>query len=392
MDKATGPSRAKPHPRHHAVPPYLLVAMAACDGAWEAPAAMREFSPPPPGPGSQAEADLPTRRHIATRARQTLLLDQALLHERATTRTDFGRLLDPAGRLKRVISDAQGVETTPGSTVRSEGEGPVEDIDVNRAYDGLGAVYEFLADMFKRSSLDGAGLVLLGTVHYGQAYDNAFWDGTQMVMGDGDGEIFNSFTSSLSVIAHELGHGLLQYTTNLAYQGQSGALNESIADVFGALVEQFISGEDAASASWLIGKGLFTDKVKGKALRSMAAPGTAYDDPILGKDPQPGTMAGYVDTAEDNGGVHLNSGIPNHAFALFATALGGNAWETPESLWFNVIATRTLPEDADFGTFAEQTLLQARRDHGAGSAVERALADAWAAVGVDPKIKVEDDD
>ena len=148
-----------------------------------------------------------------------------------------------------------------------------------------------------------------------------------------------------------------------------------------------MAGDDAASASWLIGAGLFTDAVQGVALRSMAAPGTAYDDPILGKDPQPATMAGYVDTAEDNYGVHLNSGIPNHAFHLFATALGGNAWETAGSLWFNVIATRSLPQDADFGTFAEQTLLQARRDHGAGSSVERALAEAWDAVGVEPVVR-----
>lgn len=396
MDKENPPPATRSHPRHHAVPPYLLVSMAACDGVWEAPEAMREFIAPPvapedrdlPGaPGQSAGSDFETRSRIATRARQTLLLDQALLHERATTHADIARLMDPTGRLARIISDAQGAESTPGNPVRAEGESPIQDLDVNRAYDSLGAVYEFLADMFKRSSLDGSGLVLRGTVHYGQYYDNAFWDGTQMVMGDGDGEVFNSFTSSLSVIAHELGHGLLQYTTNLDYQGQSGALNESIADVLGALVEQFVAGKDAASASWLIGEGLFTDAVHGVALRSMAAPGTAYDDPILGKDPQPATMAGYLDTTEDNGGVHLNSGIPNHAFYLFATALGGNAWETAGSLWFNVIATRALPQDADFGIFAEQTLLQARRDHGPGSAIEQALVEAWDAVGVHPVVQ-----
>ncbi|WP_411734514.1 M4 family metallopeptidase [Paeniglutamicibacter sp.] len=392
MNKAAHPPAANPHPRHHAVPPYLLMSMAACDGAWEAPEAMRKFISRPPGPGEPEGPGPEARTRIATRARQTLLLDQALLHERATTPTDIGRLIEPSGRLKRTVSDAQGAETTPGTTARAEGRTPVADLDANRAHDGLGAVHGFLVGMLKRNSLDGAGLGLRGTVHYGQHYDNAFWDGTQMVMGDGDGEIFNSFTSSLSVIAHEMGHGLLQHTTSLAYRGQSGALNESIADVFGALVEQFVAGDDAASASWLIGEGLLTDKVQGAALRSMAAPGTAYDDPILGKDPQPATMAGYVDTDEDNGGVHLNSGIPNHAFYLFATALGGNAWETAGSLWFNVIATRALPEDADFGTFAEQTLLQARRDHGEGSEVELALARAWDTVGVVPRVKDSDDE
>ena len=387
MHKAIRPPAADPHPRHHAVPPYLLMSMAACDGAWEAPKGMHNFIARPPVPGEQEDPGTEVRARIATRARRTLLLDQALLHERATTPTDIDRLIEPSGRLKRTIADAQGAETTPGAASRTEGRAPVADEDANRAYDGLGAVHRFLVGMLKQNSLEGAGLDLGGTVHYGLHYDNAFWDGTQMVMGDGDGEIFESFTSSLSVIAHELGHGLLQYTTNLAYRGQPGALNESISDVLGALVEQFVSGEDAASASWLIGKGLFTDKVRGRALRSMAAPGTAYDDLILGKDPQPATMAGYVETAEDNGGVHMNSGIPNHAFYLFATALGGNAWETAGSLWFNVVATRALPEVADFGIFAEQTLLQARRDHGAGSEVERALADAWDTVGVVPRVK-----
>lgn len=392
MDTDKPEAAASMHHRHHAVPPYLLASMAACDGAWEVPDSMREFISPPPSVDKAIGRVSASRTRIATLARQTMLLDQALLHERTTAHHKLTWLIEPTGRLHRIISDAQGVEITPGTLIRSEGQKPSEDIDVNRAYDGLGHVYGFLADLFKRNSLDGAGLVLRGTVHYGEHYDNAFWDGTQMVMGDGDGEIFNSFTSSLSVIAHELGHGLLQYTTNLDYQGQSGALNESIADVFGALVEQFVAGEDAANASWLIGKGLFTDAVAGVALRSMIEPGTAYNDSILGKDPQPATMAEYVKTTEDNGGVHLNSGIPNRAFALFAKSLGGNAWETAGSLWFNVIATRALPKDADFATFAEQTLLQARRDHGTGSTVESALKQAWDTVGVVPRLKESDDE
>ena len=164
-------------------------------------------------------------------------------------------------------------------------------------------------------------------MHYGRGYDNAFWDGTQMVFGDGDGTVFNRFTIAVDVIGHELTHGVTEHTAALVYQGQSGALNESISDVFGSLVKQQALGQDAAAADWLIGAGLFTAQVKGVALRSMKAPGTAYDDPQLGKDPQPATMADYVETTDDNGGVHLNSGIPNHAFYLAATAIGGHAWE-----------------------------------------------------------------
>ena len=92
---------------------------------------------------------------------------------------------------------------------------------------------------------------------------------------------------------------------------------------------QYTAGQPAAEASWLIGEGLFTPAVHGVALRSMRAPGTAYDDPVLGKDPQPATMADYVETEDDAGGVHTNSGIPNHAFFLAATAIGGNSWGSP---------------------------------------------------------------
>lgn len=384
MDKEPASPAAPTHPLHHAVPPYILMSMAACDGAWEAPRSTLDLTAIPPAPGESRGPDGETRKRIATRARQTLLLDQALRRGRATTHHDQGRLLAPAGRLVPVVSDARGTETTPGTLARAEGQGATGDHDVDNAYHGLTNVHAFLAELFKDSSPEGPGIVARSTVHYGLHYSNAFWDGTQIVMGDGDGQIFNPFASSLSVMAHELGHGLLQHTTHLAYQGQSGALNESLADVFGALVEQYVNGHDAAGASWLIGRGLFTDQVRGTALRSMAAPGTAYDDPVLGKDPQPGTMAGYVHTDLDNGGVHLNSGIPNHAFHLFATALGGNAWETAGSLWFNA-AARALPANAGFGIFAERTLLQARRENGTGSMVERALASAWDAVGVVPR-------
>ena len=168
----------------------------------------------------------------------------------------------------------------------------------------------------------------IASVHYDQDYDNAFWNGDQMVFGDGDGVIFTGFTKALDVIGHELTHGVTQFTANLDYNAQSGALNESFSDVFGSLVKQYRNGEDTASADWLIGKGILAPGIHGVALRSMKAPGTAYDDPKLGgKDPQPADMSGYVDTADDNGGVHLNSGIPNHAFFLLADQLGGNAWD-----------------------------------------------------------------
>ena len=281
----------------------------------------------------------------------------------------------------RTISDAGGGETLPGQVVRREGDQPDGDVAVDEAYDGLGATYALFADVFGRASVDGAGMPLLATVHYGQQYDNAFWDGRQMVFGDGDGQVFGRFTASLSVIGHELSHGVTQYTAELAYEGQSGAINESVSDVFGALVEQHSRGQRAAEASWLIGEGLFTDQVEGRALRSMKAPGTAYDDDVLGKDPQPATMADYVDTTDDNGGVHLNSGIPNHAFYLTATALGGNAWDAAGRIWYDTI-TGPLSPTASFADFAAATAAAASARFGEGSREHRAVHEAWSTVGL----------
>jgi hypothetical protein len=127
---------------------------------------------------------------------------------------------------------------------------------------------------------------------------------------------------------------------------------------------------------------LFTEAVRGVALRSMKAPGTAYDDPVLGKDPQPATMADYVETTDDNGGVHLNSGIPNHAFYLAAVAVGGPAWEAVGQVWYDVLTGGALAADADFAAFAAATAQAASARFGAGSPVATAVAQAWAQVGL----------
>jgi Zn-dependent metalloprotease len=285
---------------------------------------------------------------------------------------------------QRTISDAESTETLPGTVVRREGDAAEGDPAVDEAYDGLGAVFAYYDQAHRRNSIDGRGLPLQGTVHYGEEYDNAFWDGERMVFGDGDGQIFRRFTVSLSVIGHELTHGVTQHTADLRYEGQSGALNESISDVFGVLVEQHRLGQDAAAATWLVGAGLFTDRVKGVALRSMAAPGTAYDDPLLGKDPQPRHMDEYVDTPDDSGGVHVNSGIPNRAFSLAATALGGYAWESVGPVWYDTLTSGGLPHDCDFRTFATATVAAAGRRWGSTAAEREAVVDAWRTVGIEP--------
>jgi Zn-dependent metalloprotease len=286
----------------------------------------------------------------------------------------------PAAAKQRTVYDAQHQETLPGVPLRSEGAPPLADAEANEAYDGLGATFDFFADVYDRNSIDDEGLHLDATVHYGRRYDNAFWNGQQMVFGDGDGDLFNRFTASLDVIAHELTHGVTGDEAGLVYLGQAGALNESVSDVFGSLVKQYAQKENAGEADWLIGAGLFTSKVHGVALRSLKAPGTAYDDPLLGRDPQPATMAGYVKTSSDNGGVHTNSGIPNHAFYLAATALGGHAWEKAGRIWYETLRGKRLKRTATFAQFARYTVVNA--GHFFGAAERRAVAGAWAAVGV----------
>ncbi|MEV4685189.1 M4 family metallopeptidase [Streptomyces kurssanovii] len=327
-----------------------------------------------------ARADDPA---VSGPARRTLQADAAQRTGRRLT-TVLGAaarpVAAPADGPRRTVYDARGGTDLPGIRARGEGEEAVKDATVNRAYAGLGATFELLT-AYGRSSIDGAGLPLDASVHYDEKYGNAFWNGEQMVFGDGDGEIFLDFTVAVDVIAHELAHGLTQYTANLSYFGQPGALNESVSDVLGSLVKQRTLGQSAEEADWLIGAGLLAPRVEGVALRSMKAPGTAYDDDVLGKDPQPATMEDYVRTGRDNGGVHINSGIPNHAFYLLATRLGGRAWERAGQIWFDVLTGGKLTVDADFGSFARLTVAAAAARYGEGEEHEAVLK-AWSQVGV----------
>jgi hypothetical protein len=347
---------------HHIVPPYLLEHL-------------------------ERTADDPNLR---ARYRLSLQHD-AVLRSRPTAAAEVSD--QPAGEVKlegddagarRVVHDAENGTSLPGTVVRSEGDPAVTDEAVNQAYDGTGATWTMFKECFGRDSVDGAGLPLNSTVHYDHGYANAFWDGSQMVFGDGDGEIFGDFTRSVDVTGHELTHGVTQYTAALAYEGQSGALNESISDVFGSLAKQHHLGQSAAEADWLIGAELFRPGVSGVALRSMKAPGTAYDDPRLGRDPQPAHMSSYVETEDDNGGVHLNSGIPNHAFYLLATALGGNAYEKPGQIWYTTLTSGTLDPTSTFAAFAEATQRTATTLYGSTSPEATAVVTAWQSVGVLP--------
>ncbi len=323
-------------------------------------------------------------QHIATAHPDQAVVDCSM----RTLRVDTGLREARSGR--RPVSPApssggpQSVHTArngtelPGDRVRAGGDPASGDKAVDEAYDGVAACLALFSEVYGRASFDGHGAPVVSTVHFDRDYDNAFWNGEQLVFGDGDGKVFDRFTKPVDVLGHELTHAVTQHTADLAYQGQSGALNESVSDVFGSCLKQRLLGQQAADADWLIGEGLFVPGIRGVALRSMKDPGTAYDDPALGRDPQVGSMADYVHTNDDNGGVHINSGIPNRAFQLAAVAVGGNAWEGAGRIWYAAL-TSGLSADTDFAGFARATVEAAAA---VSTAARDAVAQAWDQVGV----------
>jgi Zn-dependent metalloprotease len=345
-------------------PPYLLAEIAEEGSPEEREAAVRTLA---------ASAEIQASRAMIAE----------LVRERGV---DIADLLDAARAKNRSVHDVDhgGRTNLPGRLVRSEGDPATGDDAVNDAYDGAEATYNFYKEAFGRDSIDGSGLKLISCVHYSNNFDNAFWDGGEMVYGDGSGQLFvsGSLTKAIDVIGHELTHGITQFTAGLEYHVQSGALNESFSDVFGSLVKQYSRKQTAKEADWLIGEGIMGPALGGKALRSMSNPGTAYKG-----DRQPAHMDDYKnlpddgDPKNDNGGVHINSGIPNRAFYLTATAIGGNAWEAPGKIWYQTLTTRLKPK-SNFREAAEATVEEAGKQFGSGGKEEKAVQQAWKEVGV----------
>jgi Zn-dependent metalloprotease len=281
-----------------------------------------------------------------------------------------------AGEKRRTVFDAHHKTVLPGKLVRGETNPKVKDGAVNEAFDGAGITYDFYQQVLGLNSIDGMGMRLDSTVHYGKLFNNAFWNGRQMVYGDGDGKLFLGFTRAIDVIAHELTHGVTQHAVpggGLIYEGQSGALNESVSDVFGTVVKQWSLKQGPQEADWLIGSGIMTAQV-GKALRSMADPGNKAL--TWSGDDQPGNMSGYV----EDGDVHTNSGIPNHAFYLAAVNLKGNTWEKAGPIWYKALSL--LRPESGFADAAAATVQAAGLLYGADSPEAAAVAAAWHEVGV----------
>jgi Zn-dependent metalloprotease len=322
-----------------------------------------------------ASAAMRSRRSTLSEIVQRLGVDTA----------NLGAMLATTGENKTVYdADHGGDNGLPGVKKRGEGDQPNADTAINEAYDNADLTHDFYRDIFKRDSMDDLGMELVSSVHFGTDFDNAFWNGLQMVYGDGSGRILakGSLTGDISVVAHELTHGVVQFTAGLRYSKQSGALNESNADVFGSMVKQYAAKETADKADWLIGEGILGSALHGAALRSMKEPGTAFDH-----DRQPAHMEHYVDLPDDSnprndhGGVHVNSGIPNKVFYLVATRLGDFSWEQAGPIWYDALTKRLRP-DSTFQDAANATIASASELYGEGKDAEKAVRSAWKEVGV----------
>ncbi|OCL05503.1 zincin, partial [Glonium stellatum] len=293
----------------------------------------------------------------------------------------------------------------PGIQYRTSQEPEVEDQDVNACMDGLRTTYNFYRTVFDRKSVDDDGLQLEASIHYSIRFGNAFWDGTakQMVFGDGDGNsrfgrfagLFNPgcFVNSLDVIAHELTHAVTQFTANLEYQGQSGALNESMSDVFGAMVVQWKNDQTVDQADWLMGKDIIYQNSESlpesaknaHSLRSIKDPEASTN-----LDPQPASVQSTLyfkkeeSTEEDDdyGGVHMNSGVPNFAFYKVAMALGGRSWDRAGKIWYDTLTDKRLQRKAKFVDFARLTVDHAQKLYPEDKSVAQVVQKAWEEVGV----------
>lgn len=300
------------------------------------------------------------------------------------------RFINNGGKGDRFLYDAQNGSSRPGVLARGEGDAATGDIVIDNGYDFHGIIRDYHMAVHGRNSIDANGMALKGICHFEDAYNNAFWDGTYMTYGDGDKIIFLTFML-LNVAAHEMGHGITEYAVpgGIDYYGMGGAINEHLSDVDGCSVESWHLKQAAAAYHWLIGNGLWVPAPAGstavrRALRDMLNPGTAYNDPRLGKDRQPGHMKDYVRTSSDNGGVHINSGIPNRMFALFARSLEGNTWDDTTGkaakIWY--AARPNLGNKPSFGQLAYWALEACARFPGEEKVLRAKLQTAIDGVGV----------
>ncbi|MCZ8522134.1 MULTISPECIES: M4 family metallopeptidase [Paenibacillus] len=259
--------------------------------------------------------------------------------------------------------------TLPGTILRDTDNRWTDGAAVD-AHANATATFDYYKNVHGRNSYDNRGAALNSSVHYSTSYNNAFWNGRQMVYGDGDGSVFKPLSGSLDVVAHELTHAVTEYSAGLIYQNESGALNESISDIFGALLD---------SGDWLLGEDVYTPGTPGDALRSLSNP-AAYGDPDHYSKRYTGSS--------DNGGVHTNSGINNKAAYLLAqggthygVSVQGIGREKTGKIYYRAL-TLYLSASSNFQNIRQATIQSATDLYGANSAETAAVKAAYSAVGV----------
>ena len=275
----------------------------------------------------------------------------------------------------REVGPSRGATVVTSNTLTSWDTGTGAGAAVD-AHVYAGVVFDYYKKVHARNAIDGAGGAMLSTAHFGQAYDNAFWDGTGMSYGDG-GQIFRPLSAGLDVVAHEFTHGVTEATSGLVYRTQSGALNESVSDIFGVFIEHSYRPDDAKN--WTMGENISLKP--GAGLRDFKNPAAAR---------QPAAMSQYVNTQQDEGGVHTNSGIPNNA-AYLMTMGGTNpatktvvkfgiGWEKAEKLWYRA-NTKYFLATTNFAQAAQATM-SAAKDVGLTANEQNIVDCAWKATGV----------
>ena len=356
--KKQGCTCSNHNPLHCIIPPYMLEMMATSPNEKVRQMAIRNLVI-----GSEIRAE---RRSIAPEMISSLLLNNA---------GKYREVYDMENKPNRR-------DLLPGKLVRSEGDEPTNDPAVDEAYDHAGYTYDFYKEIFDRDSLNDSGLTLISSVHLSNNYNNAFWNGNQMAYGDGDGVVFERFTKSIDVVGHELTHGVVDFTSRLVYQDEPGALNEHFADVFGTLIKQWVNNQNVEEADWLVGNDIIIPAPTRRAIRDMKNPGTAYiNDPDLnGTDPQPDHISKKYTGEGDNGGVHINSGIPNKAFCETAIAIGGYAWEKAGKIWYE--AMLQLTPNSNFARMVTITKNVALALYGKESEEYNSVVHGWEAVGL----------
>lgn len=295
---------------------------------------------------------------------------------------DSRKLIDTyPGVVERYTYDLknQSTDQLPGELMHDEDKylpGKKQDSIVDVVHKNHGIVRQFFKEILGRDSYDGKGSDLHGSVHVEQNLDNAFfYNGNAMAYGDG--LVFDNLAKSLNVAAHELGHGVTYSGPNYVYWFEPGAINEAMSDIYGLCCEQWNNKETIAEAKWLVGWDIVTPRFPGKALRSFK------DEKAYDGDPQPKHKKKQYFGLQDNGGVHINSGIINHAFYLFCLKYAEivpeapYAFAAPLEIFHN--ASFTLGKFSGFGALKKATLKVCKNKY---PLLSDALKESWKEVGV----------